>query len=54
MDLQVLINKKGITIPDELQQKWQTLLDTIVEVIDVPIALIAKGMPIDRNNLGTF
>ncbi len=45
MDIQVPINKRNISIPDEVQYKWQTLLDTIVEVIHVPVALIAKAEP---------
>lgn len=39
------INKADITIPDELIQKWQGIVNTMAELIDVPAALIMKVAP---------
>ena len=39
------INKRDIAIPGELMPKWQSAVDTVAEVIDVPSALITSVEP---------
>lgn len=39
------INSEELTISDDLIQKWQKIVNTIAQIIDVPIALIMKVEP---------
>ena len=45
MHIQVPINKGHLYIPEEVRQKWQTFLDTMVKIIDVRLALVAEVKP---------
>ncbi len=45
MDMQIPVNKRKISIPDEIRDKWQALLRTMVEAIDVSAAVIAMAKP---------
>lgn len=42
-----LINKGKIIIPDDTIEKWQEIVDTISEILNVPAALIMKVDPPD-------
>jgi len=39
------INSEELTISDDLIQKWQKIVNTIAQIIDVPTALIMKVEP---------
>ena len=43
--MELPINKKDITIPKEVVQKWQRVVNIMAELIDVPAALIMKVDP---------
>ncbi len=43
--MELLINKRDITIPEEVIRKWQSIVNIMAELIDVPAALIMKVDP---------
>lgn len=40
--MQMLIDTRKISVPEEILTKWQSLIDNIAEIIDVPAALVVK------------
>ena len=40
--MQTQLNKKDLGITDEITNNWQSIVDTIAEIIDVPSAMIMK------------
>ena len=46
-----LINKGKIVIPDDTIKKWQEIVDTLSEILNVPAALIMK---VDQPNIEVF
>ena len=43
--MELLINKRDITIPEEVIRKWQSIVNIMAGLIDVPAALIMKVDP---------
>jgi hypothetical protein len=44
-EVELPVNKRDITIPPGLNTKWQSIVDTTTEVINVPVALIMRLVP---------
>ena len=44
-EVELPVNKRDITIPSGLNAKWQSIVDTTTEVINVPVALIMRLVP---------
>ncbi len=43
--MRLIINKQNTTIPEDVLGKWQSLVNTMADVVDVPVALINQIKP---------